>query len=118
MKLPPLRPYVGFMFLLLASPTVAPAQNYLHTSAAKIVDSRDKQVRLTGLSWFGLETANYCPHGLWTRSLDSMLDQIQGLGYNMIRVPYCNQLFDPGSTPNGIDFSLNLDLQGLSGLQI
>ena len=94
------------------------AQNYLHTSGATIVDSQGTPVRLTGVSWFGLETSNYCPHGLWARSMDSMLDQIKSLGYNMIRVPYCNQLFDPGSTPNGIDYNLNPDLQGLTGLQI
>lgn len=94
------------------------AQNYLHTSGAQIVDSQGTPVRLTGVSWFGFETGNYCPHGLWVRSLDSMLDQIQSLGYNMIRVPYCNQLFDPGSVPNGIDYNVNPDLQGLNGLQI
>jgi len=75
-------------------------------------------VRMTGLSWFGLETSNYAPHGLWTRSMASFLDQIKALGYNLIRVPFCSQLFDAGSTPNGIDFTQNPDLQGLTGIQI
>jgi aryl-phospho-beta-D-glucosidase BglC (GH1 family) len=47
--------------------------------------------------------------------MGSMLDQIKSLGYNSIRVPFCTQLFDPGSTPNGIDFNQNPDLVGLSG---
>src|SRR5207245_3322953 len=47
-----------------------------------------------------------------------MLDQIARLGYNTLRLPFSNQLFDAGSTPNGIDFSKNPDLQGLNGLQI
>ena len=108
----------SFLILWLLLPGISLAQNYLHASGSQIVDSQDRSVRLTGLSWFGLETSNYCPHGLWTRSMDSMLDQIASLGYNMIRVPYCNQLFDPGSLPNGIDFNLNPSLRGLSGLQI
>ena len=50
----------------------------------------------------------------------SMLDQIKQQGYNTLRLPYSNQLFDPGSVPNGIDFSngKNADLQGLNGVQI
>ncbi len=99
-------------------PTKTVAQNYLHTIGSRLVDAQVRVVRLTGLSWFGMETANYCPHGLWTRSLDSMLDQIALLGYNTIRVPYCNQLFDTGSIPNGIDFGQNPALKGLTGLQI
>ena len=102
-------------------PTPAPtpgAPGYLHTHGADIVDSAGHVVRLTGLSWFGMETANFAPHGLWTRSMGSMLDQIKTLGYNVIRVPYSNQLFDAGSTPNSIDFNQNPDLVGLDGLHI
>jgi len=113
-----LRRFVGLLLGLLASANLALAQNYLHTSGAKIVDAQDRPVRLTGLNWFGFETSTYCPHGLGHRPLDSMLDQIQALGYNTLRLPYCNQMFDAGSTPNGIDFRLNPDLQGLSALQI
>ncbi|HXU74121.1 MAG TPA: glycoside hydrolase family 5 protein [Polyangia bacterium] len=91
---------------------------WLHTNGSQIVDEQGTTVRLTGLSWFGLETANYAPHGLWSRSMSSMLDQIQSLGYNTIRVPFCNQLFDAGSTPNSIDANQNPDLVGKSGLEI
>ena len=104
--------------LLCFAPTRARAQSYLHTSGAKIVDSKGAVVRLSGLNWFGMETSTYCPHGLWVRPMGSLLDQVKALGYNCLRVPYCNQLFDAGSTPNGIDFGLNPDLQGLTGLQI
>ena len=80
------------------------AQNYLKTNGREIVDSSNRVVRITGVNWFGLETTNFAPHGLWTRSMSSMLDQIRDLGYNTIRVPFSNQLFDAGSIPNGIDF--------------
>jgi endoglucanase len=91
---------------------------YLHTTQGTIVDAAGNTVRMTGVSWFGLETANYAPHGLWSRSMASMLDQMKSLGFNFIRVPYCNQLFDAGSTPNGIDLNQNPDLAGLTGFQI
>ena len=50
------------------------AQNYLRTYGREIVDANNRPVRLTGINWFGLETTNYAPHGVWTRSLGSMLD--------------------------------------------
>ena len=92
------------------------APGYLRTQGSKIVDSANRVVRITGINWFGMETSNFAPHGLWMRSLASLLDQIKTLGYNTLRLPYCSQLFDPGSQPNGIDASKNSDLVGISGL--
>ncbi|MFO0592881.1 MAG: glycoside hydrolase family 5 protein [Polyangiaceae bacterium] len=94
------------------------ASGYLHTSGSKILDASGNVVRITGINWFGMETSNYAPHGLWTRSMDAFLDQISNLGYNLIRVPYTNQMLDAGSAPNGIDFSQNPDLQGKTALEI
>ena len=73
---------------------------------------------MTGINWFGLETANYSPHGLWSRGYRDMLDQMKSLKYNTLRLPFASQLFDAGSTPNSIRYDLNPDLQGLSGIQI
>jgi aryl-phospho-beta-D-glucosidase BglC (GH1 family) len=99
-----------------AAPPTKPG--FLHTEGARIVDSNGNVVRLSGLSWFGLETSNYAPHGLWSRSMDEILDKVASLGYYSLRLPFCSQLFDAGSTPNGIDEAKNPDLRGLTGLQI
>jgi endoglucanase len=93
-------------------------EGYWHTSGNQILDANNQPVRITGINWFGFETANYVAHGLWTRNYRDMLDQMKSLGYNTIRLPYCSQMFEPGSTPNGIDGNLNPDLLGLSSLQI
>lgn len=91
---------------------------YWHTNGTQILDANNQPVRIAGINWFGFETSNYVVHGLWTRNYKDMLDQIKNLGYNTIRLPYSNQLFDPGSTPNSIDYNKNPDLQDLSGIQI
>nr|BBH87659.1 hypothetical protein KTC_24100 [Thermosporothrix sp. COM3] len=96
----------------------AAGSGYWHTDGSRILDANNQPVRIAGINWFGFETANYTVHGLWTRNYRDMLDQIKSLGYNTIRLPYSNQLFDAGSTPTGIDFAKNPDLQGLTGLQI
>ena len=52
------------------------------------------------------------------RKWRDLLNQVSTLGYNALRIPYCNQMFDSSSIPNGIDFNLNPDLQNLTPIQI
>ncbi|MCX7850851.1 DUF4832 domain-containing protein [Thermus sp.] len=43
---------------------------------------------LYGLNWFGLETCDRAPHGLWAgRSVGEFLAQVRGLGFNALRLP-------------------------------
>jgi endoglucanase len=70
------------------------------------------------VNWFGLETESYAPHGLWARGYDEMVAQIAAAGFNAIRLPYSNQLFEPQSQPQGIDYQRNPELQGLAGLAL
>jgi len=100
------------------NPSTASVSGYFHTSGNQILDANNQVVKIAGVNWFGFETSNFAPHGLWARSYQSMMDQMKQTGFNTIRLPFSDQLFDAGSTPNGIDFSKNPDLQGLTGLQI
>ncbi len=89
-----------------------------HTKGSQILDANNRPVRIAGINWFGFETQSFVVHGLQTRNYRDMLNQIKGLGYNTLRLPYSNQLFDPASRPSGIDYGKNPDLQGLQGLQL
>jgi len=109
---------IGDVTVTEGNPATAAVAGYFHTSGNQILDENNRVVKIAGVNWFGFETTNFAPHGLWTRGYKSMMDQMKQLGFNTIRLPYSNQLFDSGSVPNGIDFSKNLDLQGLNGLQI
>jgi len=100
------------------NPAAQGAAGYLRTEGSQIVDAQGNAVKISGVNWFGFETRNYAPHGLWARGYREMMDQMRTLGFNTIRMPFSNALFDPGTTPNGIDFAKNPDLQGLSGPQI
>src|SRR5260370_13010631 len=108
----------AFFAALRAKNLTPPALGPLRTVQSHIVDQSGRVVYLTGVSWFGMETGTFCPHGLWVRNWQQMLDQIAHCGFNSIRLPYSNQLFAAGSTPNGIDFTKNPDLQGLTGIEI
>ena len=94
------------------------APGFLRTSGNQIIDSQGKTVQISGVNWFGMESTTQAPHGLWTRSYKEMVDEMAGLGFNTIRLPYSSELLHTTAAPNGIDFSKNADLQGLSGLQI
>jgi aryl-phospho-beta-D-glucosidase BglC (GH1 family) len=109
---------IGDVSVTEGNPSATSATGFFHTSGNQILDSNNQVVKIAGVNWFGLETTTYAPQGLWTRSYQSMMDQMKQLGFNTIRLPFSDQLFDSSSVPNGIDFSKNPDLQGLNGLQI
>lgn len=91
---------------------------YYHTSGNRIVDSNGNPAVFNGLNWFGFETNNYSPHGLWSNSMESYFDMIQQHGYNLIRLPYSNQMFDAGSMPVSIDPITNPGLTGKTPIQV
>ena len=87
--------------VILAIATISSiAQNYLTANGSKLYDVSGKEVRLTGVNWFGFETSALAPHGLWSRDCKSMLKQIKSLGFNCIRLPWCNKVLDPAATIN------------------
>ncbi|MFN4257861.1 MAG: cellulose binding domain-containing protein [Gemmataceae bacterium] len=93
------------------------ATGYFYTSGNQILDANGTPVRIAGVNWFGLETADFAPHGLWARNWREQMDHMKELGFNTIRLPFSNQLFDPGSVPNAHTYN-NPDLAGLTGLEI
>src|SRR5687767_4101106 len=92
-------PLLGFSHLLVVAAMLSTnlsqtkiASNYLHTSGNRILDASGRVVGLSGVNWFGFETENRAPHGLWSRNWEEMLDQIRALGYNVIRLPFSNAM--------------------------
>jgi endoglucanase len=92
---------------------------FLGTFHSKLVDaSSGCQVYLTGVNWFGFESNTFAPQGLWVRNWQDMLNQMAQSGFNTLRLPFTDQLFDPASKPQGINYRLNPDLNGLQGLAL
>ncbi|MFD2032853.1 glycoside hydrolase family 5 protein [Ancylobacter dichloromethanicus] len=93
------------------------ADGWFSTSGNQIVDSAGNPVKIAGVNWFGLESTNASPHGVWTRSFTEMMDQMKELGFNTIRLPFASDTLH-ASSASGIDYSQNPELQGLSPLEI
>jgi endoglucanase len=117
----PVRFYNLFVILALLSINLKQPgnpSNYLHTSGNQLLDASGKVVGLSGVNWFGFETALNAPHGLWQRNWQEMLDQVRELGYNVIRLPFSNAMLVPGTMPTGINYSENPDLADLTALEV
>jgi endoglucanase len=128
--------YRFFLKLFLSAVTVALAltgsvqASYLFARGGKLYNESNQPVRLTGVNWFGFETSNFGPHGLWTRDYHGVLLQIKGMGFNCIRLPFCDAMLRDGAKVQSINFhgtdpfyprgitELNKELTGLSPLQM
>jgi aryl-phospho-beta-D-glucosidase BglC (GH1 family) len=91
---------------------------FLSTDGSQIVNSAGAAVRINAVNWFGFESTTFAPHGLDVESYKAMMNQMVQLGFNAIRLPFSLQLFQAGSTPTNINYTLNPDLEGLSGLAL
>lgn len=96
---------------------------YWHTSGSQILDSNGKQVRIAGINWYGFETTDEVVHGLWAQDYKYILNAIQSNGYNVVRLPFSNQMVESPIIPGNISYynstgPINTDLKGLNSLQI
>ncbi len=51
-----------------------------------------KKVNIKGVNWFGMETSQMCPHGLWSVSMSSVFDFLVKNSFNAIRLPFSTEL--------------------------
>ena len=94
------------------------APGFLHTDGNQIVDSSGKNIKLTGVNWFGAEGYAFNPNGLDVRNYKDMMDQMKDLNFNSIRLPWSDAMLDEGRKPTGINASLNPDLAGKTTIEV
>ncbi len=95
---------------------------YWHTSGNKILDANGNTVRLAGVNWYGFETPDYIAHGLWAQDYKTILNDIKSLGYNVIRLPFSNQMVESNPVPTNFTSyangaPANADLVGQTALE-
>src|SRR5512134_326877 len=88
----------------------------LFTAVSSLFAAGERRSQTT-VDWFGFDT-DFAPHGLATRNYRDIMDRMQARGFDTVRLHFATQMFDPGATPNAIDFSRNPELRGLSPIQI
>jgi endoglucanase len=78
---------------------------YWHTSGSKILDANGTPVRIAGINWYGFETTDHLVHGLYAQDYKTVLDTIKALGYNVIRIPFSNELVESNPIPTNFTTS-------------
>jgi aryl-phospho-beta-D-glucosidase BglC (GH1 family) len=114
-------PVVGIAGAAVAEGTpgaAGTAVGFFSTAGNQIIDAAGQAVKIAGVSWFGFEGETQAPHGLWTRNWHEMMQEIAASGFNTIRLPFSSEMLHTAAPTDGIDFNLNPDLVGLTGLQI
>jgi endoglucanase len=66
----------------------------LHTSGASIVDAAGKAVRLNFVNWYGAESPDFVVGGLEYQPISSIISEIVSMGFNGIRLPWSNQMWE------------------------
>ena len=100
-----------------ASASSTSLSGWLHTAGSTFQRADDSTYVIKAAAWFGMETSNCAPHGLWSISLDAGLSQIKSMGFNTIRLPFSNECIRAKST-NSINYAVNPTLEGKTPLQV
>ena len=69
------------------------------TSGAEILDPNGQEFVISGINWYGAETKNFTPHGMWTKDYTFILDRVKALGYNTVRLPFSNEMWQKNPKP-------------------
>src|SRR3569833_958228 len=83
----------------LAQSTSTVGSGYWHTKGNQIIDASGNVVRIAGINWYGFETPDFLAHGLWAQDYKTVLNNIKALGYNVIRVPFSNEMVEKNPVP-------------------
>lgn len=93
--------------LTVAAITPAPT-GWLHTSGGTILDSNNAPYTIKAASWFGMETPDCMPHGLWgTLTIDDALANIKSMGFNTVRLPFSNECLAATSITGNLNYWAN-----------
>lgn len=104
----------------IAAPAASAATSlpgWLSTQGSTIVTASGASFTIKATAWFGMETSNCAPHGLWSIALDDGLSAIAGMGFNTIRLPFSNECL-AAKASNSINGAVNPGLVSLTPLQL
>ncbi|MGD0831250.1 MAG: glycoside hydrolase family 5 protein [Terracidiphilus sp.] len=90
---------MALALVLYSAGAWAQGAGYWHTSGAKILDANGATVRIAGINWYGFEGTNYIAGGIGDQDFHAILDTIKTLGYNVVRIPFSNEMVESDPIP-------------------
>ncbi len=95
-------------------------RGYFHTRGSQIVDCEERPVRIASVGWSGDDGNGFAPRGLYAVNYQDTMRGMVADGFNTIRIPWNDLLLTQNALPypGTIDYTLNPDLQGLTGIEV
>jgi len=88
------------------------------TSSRFVLDAEGRRFKLAGVSWYGAESATLTPDGLDVAPLDSIAALVRELGFNSVRLPWCNEMVARNPLVSDALLRANPQLQGKTALEV
>jgi endoglucanase len=90
----------------------------LHTSGRYVMNAAGARVKLDGVNWYGADLNQFVPEGLEIQPLATIARNIRFLGFNVVRLPFSNQMVEQNPVVSAQYLKANPSLVGKTALQI
>lgn len=89
----------------------------LHTSGRYIQDAQGDRVKLAAVNWYGADSPDYVVGGLDHQALGTIVSWIKNNGFNAVRIPWSNQMWEQNPVIAPARLSANPQLGTLTARQ-
>ena len=90
----------------------------LHVAGPYIVDSNGCRVRLNAVNWYGAEGSDFVVAGLQANGLTNIVNEIKNRGFNAVRLPWSNQMYESDPVVGSYALAANPSLEGLHAMSV
>jgi endoglucanase len=90
----------------------------LHTQSRFVVDAQGNRFRFSSVVWYGAESPDLVPYGLDHNTAGDIAKLIHQLGFNSVRLPWCNQMVESNPVVPDALLSSNPNLIGQTALEV
>jgi endoglucanase len=90
----------------------------LRTDGRWIVDATGKRFKLASVNWYGAEEKDYVVAGLDKVKVDDLANAIRKQGFNSVRIPWSNEMYELDPVVDPARVAANPDLAGKHAMAI
>ena len=90
----------------------------LHTEGRYIVDRRNRRFKPSGVAWAGSESTDFVVAGLQLEPLPSIVHRIRCMGFNAVRLPWSNEMYESNPVVPDYAVAANPSLKGKRALAV
>lgn len=90
----------------------------LHTHGPHIVDPGGTRVHLSAVNWYGAEGSDFVVMGLEKRPLFAIVQSIKSRGFNSVRLPWSNEMYEKNPVVDSYALTANSPLRNQRAMAV